>query len=71
MAYVNNSRAISLGLTDRLAAMIASYKAQRAQRAIYDRTVYELNHLTDRELSDLGIARISIRDVAQVAAYGK
>ncbi len=70
MAYVNNSRAASFGLFDRVSAMIASFKAQRAQRAIYVRTVYELEHLTDRELSDLGIARISIQDVAKVAAYG-
>lgn len=70
MAYVNNSRTASFGLMDRLAAMAASFKAHRAQRAIYLRTVYELNLLTDRELSDLGIARISIEDVARSAAYG-
>jgi uncharacterized protein YjiS (DUF1127 family) len=71
MAYVNNTRAASFGLMDRLNALVASFKANRAQRAIYARTVYELNQLTDRELSDLGIARISITDVARVAAYGK
>jgi uncharacterized protein YjiS (DUF1127 family) len=71
MAYVNNSRVASFGLLDRLSAMAASFKAQRAQRAVYLRTVYELNQLTDRELSDLGIARISIEDVARVAAFGK
>lgn len=70
MAYVNNSRTASFGMFDRLSAMIASFKVQRAQRAVYLRTVYELEHLTDRELSDLGIARISIQDVAKVAAYG-
>ncbi|MGL4321749.1 MAG: DUF1127 domain-containing protein [Paracoccaceae bacterium] len=70
MAYVNNTRAASFGLIDRISNMIASYKAKAAQRAVYNRTVYELNLLTDRELSDLGIARISIEDVARVAAYG-
>jgi uncharacterized protein YjiS (DUF1127 family) len=71
MAYVNNSRAASFGLFDRASAMIASFKAMRAQHALYSRTVYELEQLTDRELSDLGIARISITDVAKAAAYGK
>lgn len=71
MAYANNSRAASLGLMDRLNGAFANFKAQRAQRAVYLRTVYELNLLTNRELSDLGIARISIEDVARVAAYGK
>lgn len=70
MAYVNNSRTASLGLMDRLNAYVAAYKANRAQRAVYSRTVYELNQLSDRELSDLGIARIAIEDVARVAAYG-
>ena len=70
MAYVNNSRVASFGLMDRISAFIATAKAQRAQRAIYHRTVYELEHLSDRELSDLGIARISIQDVAREAAFG-
>jgi uncharacterized protein YjiS (DUF1127 family) len=71
MAYVNNSRTASLGLMDRFVSLIATAKANRAQRAVYNRTVYELEHLTDRELSDLGIARIAIQDVARTAAYGK
>jgi uncharacterized protein YjiS (DUF1127 family) len=71
MAYVSNSRALSLGLVDRVMAVIATAKANRAQRAIYVNTVRELNQLTDRELADLGIARLSIEDVARQAAYGK
>jgi uncharacterized protein YjiS (DUF1127 family) len=71
MAYANNSRVASFGLVDRIMAFVATAKAQRAQRAVYLRTVRELEHLSDRELSDLGIARISIEDVARVAAFGK
>jgi uncharacterized protein YjiS (DUF1127 family) len=71
MAYVNNSRTASFGLMDRLNAYVATYKANRVRRAVYIRTVTELNQLTDRELSDLGIARIAIEDVARVAAYGE
>ncbi|MGL5008291.1 MAG: DUF1127 domain-containing protein [Paracoccaceae bacterium] len=70
MAYVNNSRTVSAGFADRLAAMVATFKAHRAQRAVYLQTVNELNQLTDRELADLGIARIAIQDVARAAAYG-
>jgi uncharacterized protein YjiS (DUF1127 family) len=70
MAYVNNSRVASFGLVDRIMAFVATAKAQRAQRAIYHRTVRELEKLSDRELADLGIARISITDVARVAAFG-
>jgi uncharacterized protein YjiS (DUF1127 family) len=71
MAYVNNSRAVSLGLADRFAAYVATVKMNAAKRRIYEKTVRELNVLTDRELTDLGISRLSIEDVARVAAYGK
>jgi uncharacterized protein YjiS (DUF1127 family) len=71
MAYVNNSRAVSLGLADRFAAFVATVKLNAAKRRIYEKTVRELNALTDRELNDLGISRLSIEDVARVAAYGK
>ncbi|MEP3688458.1 MULTISPECIES: DUF1127 domain-containing protein [Sulfitobacter] len=36
----------------------------KARRAAYDRTFTELNVLSDRELSDIGIARCDIRRVA-------
>lgn len=71
MATVNSTRVSSFGLADRLAAFFAATKAAAAQRAVYARTVSELNALTDRELTDLGIARIMIQDVARAAAYGK
>jgi uncharacterized protein YjiS (DUF1127 family) len=71
MAYVNNSRAVSVGLADRIRAIVATLKLNAAKRRIYEKTVRELNVLTDRELTDLGIARLSIEDIARVAAYGK
>ena len=37
----------------------------------YIATFEELNALTDRELADLGISRLSVRDVARQAVYGK
>ena len=51
-------------IRDRLAAAIR-------QRRTYERTVAELNSLTDRELLDLGISRFSIPEVARESAYGK
>ena len=71
MATVNSTRVSNLGFADRFAAFVANWKAVAAQRAVYQRTVAELNQLTDRELTDLGIARIQIEDVARTAAYGK
>jgi uncharacterized protein YjiS (DUF1127 family) len=71
MAYANNSRAAAFGLADRFASFVASMKISAAKRNTYEKTVRELNALTDRELTDLGISRLSIEDVARVAAYGK
>jgi uncharacterized protein YjiS (DUF1127 family) len=70
MATVNSTRVSSFGVADRFVAFVASFKAAAAQRRVYARTVAELRDLTDRELTDLGIARVMIEDVARAAAYG-
>lgn len=60
-----------LSLADHIAAYVASYKEARARRAVYDRTFGELNAMTDRDLADIGLARVQIEDIAYEAAYGK
>lgn len=54
----------SNGLFARVAKAIADYRE-------YVATFDELNGLTDRELADLGISRLSVRDVARDAVYGR
>lgn len=71
MAYVNSTPLARKGLADRLAVLRDVVLTAIAQRRTYARTVAELNVLTDRELSDLGISRISIPEIAREAAYGK
>jgi uncharacterized protein YjiS (DUF1127 family) len=56
---------------DRLAILKDGVATAVQQRRTYARTVAELNALTDRELTDLGISRLSIPDIAHEAAYGK
>lgn len=51
------------GLFARARKALADYQAYRA-------VLDELKALSDRELSDLGISRLNIRDVARQAAYG-
>ena len=70
MAYVNSSRATSFGVFDRVSALVASVKLSLQRRATYQQTLHELNSLSDRDLTDLGLSRASIRDVARQAAYG-
>ena len=70
MAYVNSSRATSIGVFDRVSALVAAVKLSLQRRAIYQQTLHELNSLSDRDLTDLGLSRASIRTVAREAAYG-
>lgn len=58
------------GLRGRLSAMLQQMQENRARRAVYNQTLSELKTLTDRDLSDLGIARSMITRVAYEAAYG-
>jgi uncharacterized protein YjiS (DUF1127 family) len=52
------------GLFARLAQALADHRAYVALHA-------ELNALTERELADLDISRLSIRDIAREAIYGR
>jgi uncharacterized protein YjiS (DUF1127 family) len=41
-----------------------------ADYSLYRQTLAELESLNDRELRDLGLSRLSIRDVAYDSVYG-
>ncbi|WP_426034558.1 DUF1127 domain-containing protein [Cypionkella sp. TWP1-2-1b2] len=71
MAYVKTTRAVPATATDRISGIFAAISAMLARRRVYDLTIRELRQLTDRELSDLGIARSLIIETAREAAYGK
>ena len=46
-------------------SIFQALREKMAQRALYNRTVAELNSLGDRELRDLGISRGEIRAIAR------
>jgi uncharacterized protein YjiS (DUF1127 family) len=71
MAYVNTTRLARKGALDRLAVLKDGIVTALQQRRVYARTVAELNALSDRELADLGMSRLSIPEIAREAAYGK
>ncbi|QYK40694.1 MAG: DUF1127 domain-containing protein [Paracoccaceae bacterium] len=71
MAYVNDTRAATAGLADRLSAFVKTLREAARRRAIYRQTLRELNALSSRELADLGIHRTMITRIALEAAYGK
>lgn len=55
--------AAPMGFLARFSAVVANYR-------LYRETLAELESLSDRELSDLGIARTSIRGIARESVYG-
>ncbi len=71
MAYVNSTTMSRRGFFDRFSSVKDIVLTAIRQRRIYERTVAELNNLTDRELNDLGISRFSIPELARESAYGK
>jgi uncharacterized protein YjiS (DUF1127 family) len=52
-------------------AWINQVRSAWAQHRSYMDTRAELQALTDRELADIGISRLQIRDIARDAIYGK
>lgn len=71
MAYMNTTRSGTATISDRLNSVLQSVRAAFARRRLYNQTVRELANLSDRDLSDLGIHRSSISEIAFEAAYGK
>lgn len=71
MAYVAGSSNTTITLGARLAEIKTQFSEAYAAWRVYRDTVAELEQLTTRELSDLGISRSMISDIAIEAAYGK
>ncbi|MCQ0970803.1 DUF1127 domain-containing protein [Paracoccus sp. TK19116] len=58
------------GILGKVGAAFQRLQENRDRRAIYRRTVRELNDLTNRDLDDLGINRSMISSIAYDAAWG-
>ncbi len=70
MAYVNSSRQATVSFGDRIVALVKVVGQSMQRRRVYLQTLHELTNLSDRDLSDLGLARSNIASVARDAAYG-
>jgi uncharacterized protein YjiS (DUF1127 family) len=62
MAFISTS--VRPAISERIQSLFDGLREARARRAVYSRTVRELELLEDRDLADLGISRLSIRDIA-------
>ena len=69
MSTFNEVNTVRPVINSRFGGFIGGLSARFAQYRTYRRTFDELDSLTDRELSDLGISRHSLRSIAYRAAY--
>ncbi|AJE47933.1 DUF1127 domain-containing protein [Celeribacter indicus] len=70
MAYANDIRTVAPASTGSFGGVFKTVAERYARYRVYRETVAELSGLSDRDLSDLGLSRASIRAVAHTAAYG-
>ncbi len=70
MAYAQSdfARFDRFGLKARIQDFRDMLEQRAARRAVYNRTVYELQALSDRDLADLGFHRTEIPQIAREAA---
>jgi uncharacterized protein YjiS (DUF1127 family) len=59
------------GTTGGLGSLIERLRRGYANYQLYRKTLDELEVLNDRELNDLGISRLVIREIARESVYGK
>ena len=71
MAYVTSDRAVGFGIPAWIADTVASIKLARTRRATYLATYRALDAMSDRDLADINLSRLQVRDVAYAAAFGK
>ncbi|MDU8913176.1 DUF1127 domain-containing protein [Aestuariicoccus sp. MJ-SS9] len=68
MAYVSINPTAATGLFSRIKDLRAAFAAYRARRAVYHKTLTELDALSDRDLADFGLHRSELPRVALDAA---
>lgn len=68
MAYINTTARPAL--LDLFRGLAERVREAQAKRRSFNATVNELSALSDRYLSDLGISRLNIVQIAREHAYG-
>ena len=70
MAFIQSQLKSKGSLIDKLEFVVRTITVNYKRHRLYTRTVSELNALSVRELSDLGLSKSVIRSVAYAAVYG-
>ena len=69
MAFIQSQLKSKEFLIDKLQFVFQTIAVNYKRHRLYARTLSELNALSERELSDLGLSRSMIRNVAYAAVY--
>ena len=70
MSYAIEIYQSGIRLRERIEAGKKAAAKRRMQRGIYVRTLNVPQSMSDYDYADLGISRLSIKDIAHNAAYG-
>ncbi|MBE1285963.1 MAG: DUF1127 domain-containing protein [Rhodobacteraceae bacterium] len=70
MAYSHTATHIEFHLLRRIQQIVTDYRTALKLRREYIRTYKELDALSDYDLSDIGVSRHNIADIAREHVYG-
>lgn len=70
MAYVASKSVVARNEGSFLSGLVARFRDAMERRAVYQRTLSELEQLSDRDLTDLSLHRSELHALAREAAYG-
>jgi uncharacterized protein YjiS (DUF1127 family) len=71
MTTFNITLPANFPFADRVSGFRANLADKIAKRKVFLTTLRELQALSDRDLTDLGLSRSDIQGIAREAAYGK
>ncbi len=79
MAYIGETNMADITASDknyvsiigRAANFLASLDKSKSDRRLYEKTLNELEDMSDHELADLGMSRETMHEVVHKAVYGK
>ncbi len=71
MAFVSTDQPAATTLFNRISTAFGNFQKSQLDNRMFRKTLNELSQLSDRELSDLGLSRSNLYEVAQNAVYNK
>lgn len=68
MTYATETHAVRFNLVERFASLRSDLALRIRKTRAFQRTFNELSEMSNRELADIGISRLMIREISREAA---